>query len=235
MRYLPFAALLALVLAWGVMPTTVAPTTSTLLGAFLPGWETAPTPLAYQQTYVGACNPAYVLPHRLTQMYGNTPVINIEYPGPIEDILDGSTDQCWRDILSQAPAGSIVVPLAEANGNWVPWYTTPAGFKEAFARIQSLDPGNHVWCWAPDAHGRFRDYEPASYDLYCPSIYEWHASTISGFVSLATGNRPTLVQQFGVTSDHEAWINAVVTEGNNRGWKGVVYFNADKYAIDWSY
>lgn len=212
------------------------PETTTLVGAFIPGWETPPTPLAWQQTYVGACAQSYVLPHRLAQMHGNRPIVNIENSHrPIEDILDGSMDECWTAILGQVPDGTVIVPLAEANGDWVSYHATPEQFRQAWDRLRSLDPGTHLWAWAPDAHGRFRDWEPDEYDYYAPSIYEWHWKwDWEVFLLLAIGNRPTLLQQVGVTDRHVEFLTTADALGNTRGWKGIVYFNHHRYAFDWS-
>lgn len=210
------------------------------LGVFEPGWETDPIQnVEYQQTYVGACAEAYVLPHRLEQMHGNKPFTYIENSGhEIEDILTGALDTCWRTILSQVPEGEIVAPIAEANGDWVSYHGTPEQVAQAYARLRTLDPGTHRWCGSFTIMGNTQQYMDAVLpyvDLWCPSAYDWNGEidVPNKIRSVETRGLPVLLAQTGtVREDKAGWLDQLRLDLYGEV-EAVIYFNKDQYAFDW--
>lgn len=229
--------------------TTTPPTTTVAtlapLGAFLPGWETAPTELAMQQTYVSACAEAYVMPHRLEMMYGNEPFVYIPSVHPIGDTISGALDDCWRAILAQVPAGTWVAPLAEANTLGEVYAASPEELGAAFSRLLSLDGGVHRICigvvhnwWLSGTRhldGVLDATNAAGHRIsgICPSTYDGTGNVPVGrYVrQQARTGYPLLLAQTGTVRDDKAgWLLDLREE-----LAGVVvniqYFNHHQYAF----
>ncbi len=240
-----------------VEPVVVVAPERAPLGAFVYGWDT-PTPegAAWGETFVGRCpewgNPT---PHRLSYLGSARPFVYIEPQiEGLQDILDGLVDDCMIETLSLIPNGTVVAPLAENNGGWVNWHwadhkdgtrATGAMFTEAFAYIQALDPGEHLWCYSPAKGGRFNptDYLPEQFDFVCPSAYD-RDGTLSGTdVAAYTGSLaaeygvPGILAQTGTTqADKTAWLIEALEEGARQGLAGIIYFNSNgQEEIAWSF
>jgi len=186
-------------------------------------------------------NPFYNIPVPLGLIWdsGYTPFVNLETRKTLQNINSGQIDgdirkmaqafKQWRDegIPKRQNRKAFLAPLQEMNGNWVTYHGSPADFKAAYARIQTIFNQEGAssavrWTFAPNGWSErdrpFEDYYPgdefvevnafSGYNAgYCPSAAwkQWdvpekvYGSYLERMRNMAP-SKPIFVAQTGTTA-----------------------------------
>ncbi len=197
-----------------------------------------------------------------------TPVANLEIFTSSARIAAGDLDasiiewatsvQTW---LAQGEGRSLLIaPLAEMNGDWVPWGMDPITYPDAFRRIvtifrdMGMDETQVRWVWAPNSISTWpvamTSFWPGSdfVDLVGFSAYNLGGEpddwvSVSDSLHLASQvlrtvarDKPFLITQIGSGQqggEQDQWIVDMVDFiDEDPNMVGFVYFNFDKEA-DW--
>lgn len=197
-----------------------------------------------------------------------TPVANLEIFTSSARIAAGELDasiiewaagvQAW---LAQGEGRSLLIaPLAEMNGDWVPWGMDPTTYPDAFRRIvtifrdMGMDETQVRWIWAPNSISTWplamTSFWPGSdyVDLVGFSAYNLGGEpddwvSVSDSLHLASQvlrtvarDKPFLITQIGSGQEggeQDQWIvDMVEFIDDDPNMVGFVYFNFDKEA-DW--
>jgi len=128
-------------------------------------------------------HPEYNIPVPLGLIWdsGYTPFVNLETSKSLQYINAGQLDgeirkmaqafRQWREegLTKNQNRKAFLAPLQEMNGNWVPYHGSPADFKAAYSRIQSVFDQERAssavrWTFAPNGWSEndfpFENYFP---------------------------------------------------------------------------
>jgi hypothetical protein len=195
-----------------------------------------------------------------------TPVANLEIFNSSATIAAGFRDasisewaasvQTW---LARGEGRSLLIaPMAEMNGDWVPWGMDPETYPDAFRRVvtifrdMGMDETQVRWIWAPNGESTWplamTSFWPGSdyVDAVGISAYnlggqpeDWRSASeslhlASQVLRTVARDKPFLITQIGSSPDggeKDEWISDMfdfVAEDPNM--IGFVYFNFDKEA-----
>lgn len=167
------------------------------------------------------------------------PFMYVPTQASIEEVIDGTTDQCWLDMLAGFPANAIFAPIAEMNTSGEAYAGTPAQAALAYERLAGLNAGRFPMC-ASFVHNdwlsqdRWVEAVLPYVDLICPSSYnhkrdpntEWYTED-----SLKWGLPVILAQTGTVHADKLAWFVNLLDDLD--GIEGAIYFDQHQYAMGW--
>lgn len=206
--------------------------------------------------------------HILEQVWSAeaTPVANLEIFSSSRDIAAGFRDRDIRAWASNVQTwldygdgrSLLIAPMAEMNGDWVPWGMDPSTYPDAFRRIvttfreMGMDETQVRWIWAPNSVSSWpyamTSYWPGSdhVDLVGMSAYnlggepdDWQSAYDAMFqasqvLRTVARDKPFLITQIGSSpegGEKDEWISEMFDFiADDANMVGFVYFNFDKEA-----
>ncbi|MDH3249743.1 MAG: glycosyl hydrolase [Acidimicrobiia bacterium] len=195
-----------------------------------------------------------------------TPVANLEIFSSSDTIASGYRDASIREWAGHVQAwldrgegrSLFIAPLAEMNGDWVPWGMDPESYPDAFRQVvtifreMGMDETQVRWIWAPNSETTWplamTSFWPGSdyVDAVGVSAYnlggdpeDWRSASeslhlASQVLRTVARDKPFLITQIGSSpegGEKDEWISDMFDfVAADPNMIGFVYFNFDKEA-----